>query len=369
MICFANNRIITLKPKILTVRPLFKDPDHQKHFEENGFVKLKVLDPEDIQQLLEFYLTLKNDHQRADYGFHVSLDNTNREWVENVSSTIRKIIEPKAATYLDRCKVFTSSFVIKEPGPKAIVPPHQDWTFVDETQFNSCTFWVPLQDVNMDNGALGIIRGSHKFFDHPRPSPSPQAKSALSDHYFTIFPYMEIIEMKAGEALVFDNRLIHASPPNTTEHPRIAAGIGITQEEAELEHHYQLPGTQPPLLEKFRVDETFFMQSNNANLGELYDQGKKPEGWTSLGTTERKVREYTATEMQELIKSVPGNTINGPLIEKLAVLFNYNLDGTKKEESKSNAPETSANNGQKERVYTLPNIIAEIKHRVGKIFN
>ena len=226
------------------MRPLFKDPETQRHFEENGYVKLQVLDPPEVQELLDFYKTLNNDHQRADYGFHVSLDNQNQEWVEKVSGKIRSIIQPKAQPHLDRAKVFTSSFVIKEPGPKAIVPPHQDWTFVDETKYCSCTFWVPLVDVDMDNGALGIIKGSHKFFDHHRPSPSPQAKSALSDHIFTIFPYLEIIEMKAGEALVFDNRLIHASPPNTTEHTRIAAGIGITQEEAELEHHYQIPGSR-----------------------------------------------------------------------------------------------------------------------------
>lgn len=348
------------------MRPIFKDPQLQQDFEANGFVKLQVLDAEDIETLLAFYQTLDNSH-RTDYGFHVSLDNQDRAFVDAVSQKIRSVIQPKAEAYLDRCKVFTSSFVIKEPGPKAIVPPHQDWTFVDESKFDSCTFWVPLQDVHMDNGALGVIPGSHKFFDHHRPSPSPQAKSALSDHIFTIFPYLKIIDMKAGEALVFNNRLIHASPPNTTEVPRIAAGIGITQEEAELEHHYQLPGTEPAQLERFRVDETFFLQMNNANLGELYEKGAKPTGWTSLGTSERKTTELTGEEIQALIKTVPGNSINGPLIEKMAILFNYNLDGTpKKAQSEPEpAPNTAASN---ERVYTLPNIIAEIKYRLGKLF-
>ena len=115
------------------------------------------------------------------------------------------------------------------------------------------------------------------------------------------------------------------------------------------------------------------MKMNNANLGELYDNGQKPEGLTSMGVSERKVTELTGEEIQNLIKTVPGNTINGPLIEKMAILFNYNLDGTPKSGDSGSSGSSSSegsegDTGESRRVYTIPNIIAEIKYRLGKLF-
>ena len=67
-------------------------------------------------------------------------------------------------------------------------------------------------DIAIKNGALGVIRGSHKIFDHKRSSPSPQSKSPLADHIFSLFPFVEVIEMKAGESLIFDtvNRFLQS---------------------------------------------------------------------------------------------------------------------------------------------------------------
>jgi len=49
------------------------------------------------------------------------------------------VILPKAQEHFDRCKMFTGSFVVKEPRPNSFVPPHQDWSFTDDIQFNSVT--------------------------------------------------------------------------------------------------------------------------------------------------------------------------------------------------------------------------------------
>ena len=119
---------------------------------------------------------------------------------------------PKLDLLLDHYKTFTASYVIKRAGLQNIVPPHQDWSFVDEREFCSATVWVPLMDVNKNNGALGVIPGSHRLLNYPCSSPSHKP-SILSDHAFTLFPFVEIVDMKAGEALIFDNRLVHALRP------------------------------------------------------------------------------------------------------------------------------------------------------------
>ncbi len=311
-------------------RAIFRDRDLQEIFDEKGWVQVDLLEKDEVDHLLKFYADLPQE-KLPEYGFHVSLDKQNKETKRRAVEELIKVIGPKAGKWFENYKVFTAAYVVKESNPKGMVPPHQDWTFVDESQFNSVTVWTPLLDVDMDNGCMGVINGSHKFSQYRRSSPSPQCKMPISDHMFTIFPYLQLVPMKAGQALIFDNRTIHASPPNTTDTPRIAAGIGVTQEEAELIHYYLTPESKPPILEMYKADLDFFLNWSNSSLSDLYNQGKKPDNVTLLGTAPRILPEFSPDDILDLIKSHPDNQMNIPLVEKLAKLFNYNLDGTKKE--------------------------------------
>lgn len=331
------------------MKPVFKDPELQAQFDQNGYVKIPLLGEEDVKKLRDFYASLEKEI--PDYGFHVSMDVKNRDQVIRVSEELKAVLGAQCDRFFQDYRIFTGSYVVKEPNPKGVVPPHQDWTFVDETEYWSATLWTPLQDVDMHNGALGVIHGSSTFFDFSRPSPSPQTPTPLGPHMFSIFPYLDVIEMKAGEALVFNNQTIHASPPNTTENTRLACGIGITHKDAKLYHHYNVPGTDPAQVEVYEIEPDFFLEFNNGMLSEMYNQGKKPEGQKVVRTYELGERNVSNEELMAMIKAHPDAQINGPLIEKMAKLFGYNMDGSKKEEPQ---PEpVTAGNGQPERVGLL----------------
>lgn len=296
--------------------------------DRNGFVCVPMLEPAEVAHLLDIYQSLPN-HKVPEYGFHVSLDNDSNAYKEKAVGEIRKLLTAKAEKYFDQFRIFTASYVVKEQNPKGVVPPHQDWTFVDESQFNSLTVWTALVDTDMDNGCMGVINGSHQFFDYLRASPSPQCKTPISDHMFTLFPYLQLKPMKAGEALIFDNRTIHASPPNTTENARIAVGIGITQAEAQLYHHYLLPNQDQKKVARYAVEDDFFLQYNNGMLSDMYNDGKQPAGLQGE-LLDRNLPEFSAEDILAMIKQHPENLMNVPLVEKMAQLFNYNLDGTPK---------------------------------------
>lgn len=356
---------------------LFKDKELQSKFEKDGYLKLSLLNESEVAYLLNYYHAQEFDN-KIEGGFYVSLDNDDASLVAKVGAEIKKIITPKSDAVLKETQIFTASYVVKEPGLQNIVPPHQDWTFVDEKEYSSATFWIPLVDVDENNGALGIIKGSHKLFHHYRCSPSPQSKSPLTDHLFTLFPYVEIIPMKAGEVLIFNNRLIHASPPNLSDEPRIAVGIGITQKEAQLVHYYQTPGTTPEQLELYHVSSEFFNQYNNVKLSDLYNTGKSLEKLNKINTVPREIPILTKEEMVAKIETLEGVTYNKPLMEKLARLFNYSLDEeTQKTDTKpeiqtsvdtlSTADETQEIYMDKRtffQKYTPANIIREIIWRL-----
>lgn len=357
------------------MRTIFKDPHLQRQFDEKGYVLLSTLNAEEAEHLLNYYKNQEFDN-KIEAGFHISLDNQNEDLVKEVGATINKTLAPKMESVFDDCQIFTASYVIKEPGLQNIVPPHQDWTFVDETQFCSATVWTALMDVTEKNGALGVIPGSHTIFNHKRSSPSPQSKSPLADHIFTLFPFVDVIEMKAGESLIFDNRLIHASPPNLSDQARIAVGIGITQAEAQLKHFYQNPLSGK--LEEYDVNKDFYTWFNNKRLSDFFDSGKSPEGaalsgskvLNKVGEIDRIVPDLSKEEMEALVTKLDGVEYNRPFMERLAKLFNYSLDGTKNDENETSTEEVTetVDEWKDERnffqKYSIGNIVREVQWRM-----
>jgi len=352
---------------------VFLNPQQQQHFEEKGWVVLDLLSDEEVQELLHFYHN-QPKQQVPEHGFHVSLDSSDTRFTAAVIDKLTQIMGNNANRFFKDYKLFTGSFVVKEPGKQGIVPPHQDWTFVDETKYFSATLWTPLQDVNTDNGALGVISGSQNYFNHPRPSPAPVFKAPFDAHVFTVFPYLDIIELKAGQALMFNNRTIHASPPNVSGAPRIAAGIGITHKDAQLIHCYLEPGRQQPTVGIYTVNEQFFPVYNNEKLKSMYLSGRSlaDDGWEKIAETPLQAPEISAGELTAKITQ-SGNVFNWALAAKMAALFGYSLPGANSATGTGSNNHTD-NNTQPDlqaetwlQVYTPGRIWAELKHKFGRL--
>lgn len=357
---------------------LFDSPSLQTQLDQNGFVLIDFIGSETVDTLTEFYT--KGLDLGDQKGFKVGLDMKDKAVVKETTSFLKSILQPTAKAVFQDSKIFTASYVVKYPGAEAIVPPHQDWTFTDESKFASYTVWIPLVDTIIENGALCVIPGSHTFFDHPRSSPSPQSKSAIADHMFTLFPYAKAIPMKAGQALIFNNKTIHASPPNVSENPRLAVGIGVVNSNAPLWHYYQSP-KQGNTLEKYQVDEEFFIQYDNQSLSALFDAGDLLTDCKHLETLDRSIPKLSGIEIESLVKSVEGNVWQQEVIGSVAslkALYHQPKKTMTTEENKPQKKEESVNQNlqveQKQEVwvddrtffqkYTIPNIIAEIKWRI-----
>ena len=325
--------------KSKTMKTLFKNKDLQTQYEQEGYVLVDMLSETEVQELKDYYKTLDNDHIPS-YGFHVSLDNSSADFVVNVMSKIKSVITKHADELFADYKIFTSSYVVKEKNPVGVVPPHQDWSFTEEDEgYNSATVWTALVDTNMLNGAMGVIKGSHTFFDHHRASPAPQFKTPLDPHLFSIFPYLKLLPMKAGQALIFNNKTIHASPPNISDEVRLAVGFGVTQADAPLRHFYLKPGSDAKKLDKYEVDDYFYSHFNNGKLAALYAENKSPEGLKFIETVDNRVQDISADDLIAKMKAA-GNIFNIEMVEHLAKLFNYNIDGSKKEVPKQEVEET-----------------------------
>ena len=314
-----KNTLYQNRIKSNTMQPLFSNEIHQQEFEKNGYLQQPVLDEHDILELKDF-LYSSGIKKETDFGFYVGMDHENKELVAKMMEKISAIALPKVQHLLKDYQLITASFVLKDSNPIGVVPPHQDWTFVeDEVQHCSVTCWIPLQDVDMQNGCIGVIKGSNKFFNSVRPSPSPQVPSPLAKHMFGIFPYLQLLEMKAGEALFFDNRTFHASPPNITNESRLAIGLSFTQKNAQLRHYYLKPNTKDTLL-KYEIDSTFFMKYDNGTLAKMYDNNEVITDYKCLEELTFAWEDLSKDELKNRIVEA-GNTYNTALAAHMAKLF------------------------------------------------
>ena len=355
----AEIRAHSTAPQDRKALKLFRDPEKQSAFQRDGFVVLDLIGPEEVKELLAFYASLENAPAPPG-GFQVSLDDPRPEFVHKVSDKLITTVRAGIDQHFQDPQIFTASFVTKAKQPRGFVPPHQDWTFVDESRFCSATVWCPLVDVNVDNGALCLLRASHRLYDHVRPSPSPQYAPPFADQLFTIFPYMNVIELRAGQAVVFNNQTLHASPPNTHPQTRVAFGIGVTHRDARLRHYYLLPGNAD-LMEGYEVSQDFFFSYNNARLAGLHARGERPQGLNSIGVFAMRSRRYETSELEEKISSA-GNTKDDTLLERVI--------GLEAEYTVSAAVTSRAVVDESRpwwRVYSPRNVYREIQYRLKSI--
>lgn len=353
------------------MKPFFKNPQQEKNFQKNGYLLLSALDQGDIVKLIELYdsLGLKDE---AGFGFHVGIDNKDKLLVSKMVDRISEIALPKIQNYFCDSELLIATFAVKEPNPNGVVNPHQDWSFVeDEKKYCSVTCWIPLNDVNIDNGCMGLIKGSNHFFNNIRPSPPLRAGSSLTEHNSNIFSFLEFIEMKAGEILVFNSKTIHASLPNFTNSCRTAIVLVFVQKAAEKIHYYLKPGDDNKVL-KYKITSEFFLNYNNPQLSELYDKNLYIEGYGEPEEIQYTFEKISAEEFIQKMKNA-GNTNNILLENKLSELYDYRFSGIVKEDNTLTIKSEFVNKQKKPtdvafwKIYTPLNILREIKSRISRV--
>lgn len=236
-------------------KDIFRYSPLQALFRNEGYVVVPLLSGQDIAELDQLAVQ-QTPQSEVSLPFYTSIWSDNVLYRESVDAAIKKVLTKALEKYLLDCQPVFANFMVKNPGDNSQLIPHQDWNFVDEAKYDSVTVWCPLVDVNEENGNLQVIPRSHKlnnfirgrFFD----APFPQMNNELIDSRLKSLP------MKAGEALILNSRLIHASPPNRSRSVRIAASVVMAPLEAELVHYVIEDAASKKSYKKLHITPRFF---------------------------------------------------------------------------------------------------------------
>jgi hypothetical protein len=271
------------------MKRVFKNLQLQNEFEKDGFVVVDFHTPEQVEEVKSLYWQF---HEKTDKSFFLSVLSDDKKHRKTVDVELKRICHlPLEELFIDY-QVVNGCFIVKTPGEDSYLDVHQDMTLVDEYDFSGINIWIPAIDLTNDNGALYLLRGSHRFFPtyrgHTVPSFYEQIKEDIKD-------YMEPFYLKAGQALIFDQNVIHFSPPNMSNELRIVSNIYITNLNARFRVCYY-DKSNPDFKNKveiFEQDLSFMTSYDN------FDGDNRPLIGKSLGLLDYNFPQLTIEQLEK----------------------------------------------------------------------
>ena len=207
---------------------LFLDPENQAKFDDDGFVTLPLLGTTEVDDLLGAIATLQPadgfNPAPADNAlptYHFSFLDPSKAYRRQVLDLVERHFASAIARHLPDYRILTANLSIKPPGTGEI-PPHQNWPVLADPSDVSVTVWCPLVDADVENGTLHLVPGSQKLVRHIE---GPATPSYFADFEEAVPSYYKALPMPAGHCAIFDDSVIHGSPANQSERPRVAVQI------------------------------------------------------------------------------------------------------------------------------------------------
>lgn len=230
---------------------VFRDENNQIEFERNGYIVLPFYSDSEIKALEALYYRL---HPQDEKGFFPSTFSKDKNYRTEADIEIRRICERSIDLYCRDVKVMCGSFIVKSPGPESGMCVHQDMSLVDESKYTGINIWVPLCDLTVENGALFVLPGSHRLFPTYRGSSIPEFFAPVMDN---MIDYLQPVLVKAGQAVFFDQSIIHFSPPNYSDKIRIVTNTYFAHRDTEFRTYYWNESEHGRKVEAFSQDDSF----------------------------------------------------------------------------------------------------------------
>jgi hypothetical protein len=264
---------------ILDITPpsILKNQSLQQELNREGIIQFPFLPVSMLADLVRLYETM---HPQVPVGpiknFYVSTHSSDSSYKMKIESEVRRIIEPVCKVYFERYKLVTSAVIIKAPSPESELGIHQDWSAVDESQYASYGLWIPLVDITVQNGAMFVLKRSHRIGPTYRHTALPSVFAGIdqvADKYLVSF------EAKAGDAILFNQSLLHKSSPNLSSYARPSIVSTIIPESAQ--HLMYAPSSVPGHLDAYLVENNYVQHF----LSFFEDSLRVPEGAVKTNIT------------------------------------------------------------------------------------
>lgn len=275
------------------LKRIFKDDAMQTRFDKQGFLVVQLIDEAEVKQLNDLF-DLLHPHLPSE-GFVSGSYSQDISYKRKASEEIVKILSRHYERLFVNYQPFGAAFLFKMPSANSDLAIHQDWTIVDEEKYVALNCWIPLTDVNETNGALHIVPGTH--YNALKTLRAPTLPFFFSGDDDIVVAESLPMCVKAGEAVILNQSVIHYSPANRSPHIRKAITAGVKSKGAPMVFHYKDAASNDNTVEEFSMPEDFLISFQNFAT----DIFERPKMGESIGRKEYHPAKFTREELQQQI--------------------------------------------------------------------
>ena len=237
------------------MRAAFADAGVAAQVAQDGYAVVDLLGETEVRMLREMRTRTRGDLDGMPYS--ATLMSRDPVYRRDVHAGIHEMIANPLRGLLPGHRLCHANFTIKRPhAPESAVPLHQDWSFVDEARHLALAVWCPLVDVAAGNGGLSVVPRSDRLNQQPRSTllrfPYPDLTDLITRRYAVGQ------QLRSGQAVLFNTRLMHSSPPNLGDHERAAVAGLLVPDRTPLRLYYAAPA-RPDVVRVFGVPDDFFL--------------------------------------------------------------------------------------------------------------
>jgi hypothetical protein len=197
---------------------VFADEARQQDYARQGFTIVRLLSTDAAADLWERIdaarrqrPTLARSEDFLDQSFFDPDDAYRRQVDVLGTAAVQEALLSLAPGF----RLVSCGIVIKQPGTGEM-NIHRDRTVLADRSLSPLNAWCPLVDVDDGYGNLAVLPGSHTL-----PNVETQGVPRFYAPYGDALKKLSVsVPLKAGEAILFDNRLLHWSRPNRRDVPR-----------------------------------------------------------------------------------------------------------------------------------------------------
>ena len=205
----------------------FLDQKEEEAFARDGYIVRQVLDQHQIDSArneIEAWMRVQHDGWPDKLPFHddtltyFSALEVDPEVSGSISKRLNAIVGEAFLTNTIGAVVGQNGIAVKVTNGRA-VPLHLHAPLVLAPFGRNVICWCSLADADEDSGTLFVIPRSHNLYRHIHIAGEPQFFDPYKEEL--VREYGVAVAVKAGEAIYFDNVLLHGSYPNQLASPRL----------------------------------------------------------------------------------------------------------------------------------------------------
>ncbi len=178
---------------------------------------LKLLRPgEDSKEIREW-------HETSRFLYDICMN-------ENILDYVESLLGPDFF-------MWGSNFFIKEPHTSSTVGWHQDAYYWPLHPQDSVTAWIAFLDSDEGNGAMKVIPKSHRagILKHQRSSDTDSVLTLECEGGQFREDTAASLVLKAGQASFHNDKMVHGSPANHSDRPRIGLTVRYSRTEVKCD--------------------------------------------------------------------------------------------------------------------------------------